>query len=722
MNQLLKDLADKLGILTKFHDAGTLKKEYNVDERVIKFFADKLGYTTNSEEAIKASICRLEQKRWLNALESIYVRDIDKIEFDVVIKEEDADKDFVLTLYDQQKKVEIKPSYDVVFECDSGDIFCNKFNKMRIEVKTELEVGYYDISLQVGEEKYSSVLAIAPKECYENEILKKDKIWGVALQLYAMRSRRNQGVGDFTDLAEFAKICGKNGADIIGLNPLNVLMHDFPENASPYSSISRLFLNPIYIDVEAVPEFSAEDLKGFEKDLDEVRNAQYIEYEKVYPLKIKILERTFKRIQKSKTSKYYKDFTAFCKENGKKLDDLVLFQVIYHEQKDYVWGGSLAWPEVLQDVNSPETRAYIKTKKAQVEFFKFLQFEADRQLKHAFETAEKSGLKIGFYRDLPVGVGKDSAEMWMNKNFFIGDSGAGAPPDAFFQTGQKWCLGAFNPIALKNEKYQPFIEILRANMRYAGAIRIDHVMSLMRLYVIPDNKDIGTYIIYNFDDMLGIVAIESVLNKCVVVGESIGNVPEGFLDRLHEKNIYSLSVLWAERWPGNDWFKNPEDYPLNAFASVGTHDMTPLTMWWFGYEIELYSALGMIKSEEEKIAAYKLREEDRKKLLAALDYNDTWPDGVLRKSDYLYGEGYPEGMTEAVEAYAARSKSQVFLTQLEDIFEVTELQNLPGTDRDKHPNWRKKLPINLEDYAKDERFVRCIKAIREARKEASKKQ
>ena len=434
------------------------------------------------------------------------------------------------------------------------------------------------------------------------------------------------------------------------------------------------------------------------------------------------MERIFKRIQKNKTSKYYKDFMAFCNENGKKLDDLVLFQVIYHEQKDYVWGGSLAWPEVLQDVNSPETRAYLKTKKAQVEFFKFLQFEADRQLKHAFETAEKSGLKIGFYRDLPVGVGKDSAEMWMNKNFFIGDSGAGAPPDAFFQTGQKWCLGAFNPIALKNEKYQPFIEILRANMRYAGAIRIDHVMSLMRLYVIPDNKDIGTYIMYNFDDMLGIVAIESVLNKCVVVGESIGNVPEGFLDRLHEKNIYSLSVLWAERWPGNDWFKNPEDYPLNAFASVGTHDMTPLKMWWFGYEIELYSALGMIKSEEEKIAAYKLREEDRKKLLAALDYNDTWPDGVLRKSDYLYGEGYPEGMTEAVEAYAARSKSQVFLTQLEDIFEVTELQNLPGTDRDKHPNWRKKLPINLEDYAKDERFVRCIKAIREARKEASKKQ
>ena len=309
----------------------------------------------------------------------------------------------------------------------------------------------------------------------------------------------------------------------------------------------------------------------------------------------------------------------------------------------------------------------------------------------------------------------------MNKNFFIGASGAGAPPDAFFQTGQKWCLGAFNPIALKNEKYQPFIDILRANMKYAGAIRIDHVMSLMRLYVIPDNKDIGTYIMYNFEDMLGIVAIESVLNKCVVVGESIGNVPDGFLDKLHEKNIYSLSVLWAERWPGNDWFKNPEDYPLNAFASVGTHDMTPLKMWWFGYEIELYAKIGLTTTEEEKISAYKLREVDRKKLLSALDYKDTWPKGILRKSDYLYGEGYPEGMTEAVERFAASSNSRVFLTQLEDIFEVTVLQNLPGTDRDKHPNWRRKLPVNLEDYENDERFLRCVNAIREGRKEASHK-
>ncbi|MEI3546178.1 MAG: 4-alpha-glucanotransferase [Alphaproteobacteria bacterium] len=275
-------------------------------------------------------------------------------------------------------------------------------------------------------------------------------------------------------------------------------------------------------------------------------------------------------------------------------------------------------------------------------------------------------------------------------------------------------VGAFNPYVLKERCYEPFIKILRANMNAAGALRIDHVMGLMRLYIIPDNGDAGTYVMYNFKDMLNIVAIESCRNKCQIVGESIGNVPEGFLETLAEKNIYALSVLWAERKDAG-WgdFNAPGEYPEKAFMSVGTHDMAPLRMWWFGYDIELMHSLGLM-DEAAKNDAYHKREIDRWKLLSALDANGCWPEDNLRKDNYIYGQGYPEGIEEAVHRFAAKTASKVFLAQLEDILHVEKMQNLPGTDKE-HPNWRRKLPVTLEKLEGDIAYIRNIQAIRRER-------
>jgi 4-alpha-glucanotransferase len=326
---------------------------------------------------------------------------------------------------------------------------------------------------------------------------------------------------------------------------------------------------------------------------------------------------------------------------------------------------------------------------------------------------EKSGLAVGFYRDLAVGVGRDSAELWADDDLFIADAGAGAPPDGFFGGGQKWGLGAFNPFALKERAYAPFIKVLRANMKNAGALRIDHVMSLMRLYVIPENGSAGTYIMYDFEDMLNLVAIESHLQKCVVVGESIGNVPDGFLEKLAEKKIFSLSVLWAERWEAG-WgnFKTPQEYPVQTVVSVGTHDNPPLRMWGFGYDIALHRELGMIKSDEERGEAYHHRELDRWKLLSAMDSNSVWPRDNTRQGNYIYGEGYPEGIEEAVHRFMSRTGSEVFLVELENILHVDKLQNLPGVDRDRYPNWRLKLPVALEKLEDDTAYARSLTAIK----------
>jgi len=715
MNGLLQQLADKLGIATSFRDGGLIPKEYTVDEKIIKFFADKLGYKAWNDEDIQKSIADFDKRRWQKTLDSINVVECHDIWFDAVVSASIPTSDFKFSLYNKQNGNQENVNYQIFDTKERQMIGKTEYIKWCFKIYDQLAVGYYEVNLEIGGNKYKSVLAVAPTTCYENPVIRNSKVWGYALQLYSLRSNRNWGVGDFTDLGEFIRVCGRCGADVIGLNPLNVLMHDFPENASPYSSISRLFLNPIYIDIEKVPEFRPEDIYGLEGKLHELRSSELIKYEEIYPLKVQMLEKAYARFLAEKNYERQQDYMAFCSNKGEDLEKLAAFQTIYEDKNKSHWGGWCAWEAEFKNPNSKAVKDYCVAHQERLGFFKFMQFEAERQFNEACKLIDECGLKVGLYRDLAVGVGKDSAELWAENDLFIKDSGAGAPPDAFFSTGQKWCLGAFNPYVLKEAAYEPFIKILRANMHNAGALRIDHVMGLMRLYVIPDSEELGTYIRYNFKDMMNILAIESCLKKCHIVGESIGNVPAGFLEALEEKHIYSLSVLWAER-ENSGWgdFRNPVLYPENAFTSVGTHDMSPLRMWWFGYDIALMKELGLV-NDHDTSEAYHKREADRGFLLKAMDKENVWPEDNQRNADYLYGEAYPEGVEEAVNRYTARSASKVFLAQLEDILHVEKLQNLPGTDIDKHPNWRRKVPVSLENLEQDRAYVRNVAAIKKER-------
>lgn len=715
MNERLKLLADKLGILTEYYDAGQDHKRYETSEDTIKFFAQKLGYNADTDKDIEHSLVKFENRRWQETLEPIYVIEQGNLNFDIVTLSSQKDGIISIKATSRQNGEEFNiPSH--IIGSEERDINHRSYIRQTCSIDKDLEVGYYDLTVTIEDKDYKSVLAVAPAKCYENAAVDNGRLWGYALQLYAMKSKRNWGVGDFTDLKNFVKVCSDCGGDVIGLNPLNILEHNYPENASPYLSISRLFLNPIYIDIESVPEFEPSDMDEEREKIAEYRNADIIQYEKIYPLKIRFMEKFYERFLSGNNSARKKEFADFCAREGAELNKLAVFMTLYEERCRTVWGGWRAWEEEYRNPSNPAVKAYADAHEHRVGFYKFLQFEAFRQFDNAAAEVKTCGLKIGFYRDLAVGVGQDSAELWSDPDVFIAGSGAGAPPDAFFPAGQKWGLGAFNPFALKAKAYEPLIKIMRANMRNTGALRIDHVMSLMRLYVIPNDKDLGTYIMYNFADMLNIVAIESHLNHCVVAGESLGNVPDGFLEALERKNIYSLSVLWAERsagWGGD--FNQPSTYQEKSFTSVGTHDMAPLKMWWFGYDIADSRKADIIPNDEVMNNNYHEREADRWKLLKALDESGLWPKDRYRKSDYLYGEAYPEGMAEAVNTFVASCPSRVFLAELENILEVDKRQNLPGVDRDKHPNWRRKLPIDLEDYPSNEMFIRNIKAIKSVR-------
>ncbi len=712
MTSSLQKLADTIGILTSYTDA--CNQEHEIEDNVIRLLAEKLGYKAGNEEEIARSIELYHKKRWQKTLESISVVEQKDIWFDVVLPENHDTSDLKLRLRYRGNERSFEPGFGVFDEGGRYTIGHTVYKKVVVKINGRLEVGYYEIELETGGKKYKSVLAVAPEKCYANETLEKERLWGFAVQLYSLNSSRNWGIGDFTDLYNLVDICKRSGADVIGLNPLNVLSHDFPEDASPYGSVSRLFLNPIYIDVEKVPGFTPEDMASCRDKVAGLRDSELIQYTPVYELKITMLEKLYRRMLQDKKSPYYADYEAYCRRKGAELDKLALFQALSEERAHTVWGGWKAWEEEYRNSNSRAVAEYAKKHHERIGFFKYLQFEAERQFDAVKKHIDEQGLKIGLYRDLAVGVCQNSAELWGDYETFIKDAGAGAPPDELFCNGQNWGLGAFHPEVLKERAYEPYIKVLRANMHNAGALRIDHAMGLMRLFVILNQEECGSYVLYNFADMLNILAIESWLNRCTIVGESIGIVPEGFIEKMAEKNIGSLSVLWVERPLGSSDFKSPSEYPAKAFASVGTHDMPPLKMWWFGYEIAEKHKLG-IYTEEQMNWCYHERELERRKLLFALDSNAVWPEDKPRRGDYLYGEAYPEGIEEAVHRFVARAPSEVFLSQLEDILHVEKMQNVPGIDRDQHPNWRRKLPVRLENLESDIAYVRNIAAIKKER-------
>ncbi|MCM1323600.1 MAG: 4-alpha-glucanotransferase [Acetobacter sp.] len=708
MSELLKKLADKLNICTSFtYGCGTIKTSVVSDDQ-LRFFIENFGYDAKNDEEIQRSLDRLEKKRWQQALEAIYVVVQDDKSFDIVLTADEAKGDISVSYAKEGEKKNSALNVSFVEE-ESRKEGRQSYVRLRGVVEADLEPDYYDIKVKTNKGEYKTVLAVAPKQCYALDKKGKEKLFGFAVQLYSLKSRRNWGVGDFTDLENIVDIMADSGGDIIGLNPLNVLQHDFPETASPYASVSRLFLNPIYIDVEKVPFYDEEDKDG--QAIWFAKEKENIDYTSVYNAKIKAMRNIYARMKANEDSEYTKEFEAFKAADTGELHRLAVFQTIGEERAKMNGKASKQWNEALSSALSSGVEKFAAEHLYEVDFFKFLQFEADRQLRLVEKKIKERQLVIGLYRDLPVGVSKDSAEVWGDKYLYVQGSGAGAPPDNYFPTGQKWMLGAFNPFELKERCYKPFIRILRANMRYAGAVRIDHVMGLSRLYIIPDKGEEGTYIRYNEKDMMNILALESYLNKCVVVGECIGNVAGGFKEMLAERNIYSLGVLWVERKDENGTLKSPNEYETKYFASVGTHDMPPLKAWWYGSEIGIMKDLGLF-SEEEARNGYSWREHERRLLLSALDNERVWPEDRYRHSDYLYGDGYPEGIEEAVHSYMAKTNSEVFMLQPEDIFQSMKVQNLPGTDVDKYPNWRSKLPVDIEDISSSEAYHRNIKAVR----------
>ncbi len=545
-----------------------------------------------------------------------------------------------------------------------------------------------------------SDLGAAPP-CFIPEWLQHGRAWGISLQLYGVRSGRNFGIGDFEDLAQLAELFAAQGADFIGVNPLHALFAADPERASPYSPSSRQYLNPIYIAVDRV--IRPEDAGEWQADAAHLREAELVDYAGVTALKSAVLHEAFGR------RGIDDDFEAYCEAEGEALQSFATFEALSEHFAGRGRGaGWQGWPEEMHDWRSPEVAAFAKLHAERVRYHKWLQWIAARQLAEAQQRALEAGMRIGIYLDLAVGVSPDGAAAWSDRALFAARARIGAPPDMFNHLGQDWGLAPMKPANLIARQFEPFERELMAAMRSAGAIRLDHVMSLARLYWLPAGTDArnGGYVRYPIEDLLRVLGRCSQETKSIVIGEDLGTVPPGFRDIMRDHNVLSYRVFYFER--GHEGrFNAAQHYPAEALACIATHDLPPLRGWWEGRDIEARVVCGMYENSDAVQNAYNERAHARWMMLQALREAGAFDGGHVPESSE---GGLPEDLFVAAHRYMARTPCRLFALQLEDIAGAMDMVNLPGTDR-QHANWRRKLPTLLEELPALETMRRTLEAV-----------
>jgi (1->4)-alpha-D-glucan 1-alpha-D-glucosylmutase len=599
-------------------------------------------------------------------------------------------------------------------ELERAELDGARYVARELEVPVALPPGYHRLSLRdpgrprgrIGE----TLLAAAPERCYRPDALKSDaRVWGPAVQLYAIRSERSWGIGDFGDLLQVIEQWSARGAGVIGLNPLHALFPHDPERASPYGPSSRLALNVLYVDVEAVQEYrECEEARrhvasaAFQVRLERLREAPLVDYRGVAQAKLEVLERLYRHFRerhvrrRTPRAMAFRDFQAW---GGEHLRRHALFEALqehFHREDPAVWGWP-AWPEDCRDPAAPAVARFCAERIERVEYFEYLQWQAEQQLARAGARCESAGMALGLYLDLAVSVDRGGSDAWANQNCYALGTSIGAPPDAYNLKGQDWGLPPLAPEALRASRYELFAHTLRESMRNAGALRIDHVMGLMRLYWVPPGASPleGAYVRYRLEEMMAIVALESHRNRCVVIGEDLGTVADEMRAAIESAGVLSYKVLYFERG-AQDEFRPPQEYPRDALVALSTHDLPTFAGWWRERDLDWREKLGLFPTEEERKAQHAGRAADRERLKRALARA-----GLLGEDA---GEPAVEQLAAAAHALLARAPSLVMMVQLEDALGVEEQANLPGTVEG-HPNWRRRLPGTLEDMERDPRLA-----------------
>ena len=566
----------------------------------------------------------------------------------------------------------------------------------------QLACGYYTLSAETGGKSCFVRLIVAPESVYQPKLLANGgRMNGLTMHLYSLRSERNWGIGDFTDLLNLMKYAAEKKLDFVGINPLHALFTSKPAFASPYSPSSREWLNPIYLDVEKVGAFTYnEQLKNWlvqpkiRQRIAALRITETVTYTAVWACKRDALHMAFNAFEQDTCEAAENEraaFEAFVLEKGKALQGFGLFEALdqYYSRPGQV--GWQSWPSEFHQPDGEAVEKFARSHEREIRFYMWLQWLCAEQLREVNQAAAEYGVKLGIYGDLAVGVARGSADTWLNRQDYCMDLSVGAPPDPLGPTGQNWDLPPLNPLMLKHTGYEKFAHLLRENMRLYGVLRIDHVMALCRLWWVLNGKtaDFGAYVHYDAEVMFAILALESRRNRCVIIGEDLGTVPDEARHLLNRYQVFSYKVMYFSKgWNG---FQLPEEYPEQAITVISTHDVAPLAGYWTGKDLDTMFKLGTLPDAAAFQTALDEREHDKADLLDKLKET-----GCLG-ADVQMPAKADETLLAALHKYGALSRSKLYAVQLENLLGVIDNLNVPGVTEG-YPNWAQKMPVSLEDF------------------------
>ncbi len=728
---VIEKLVEMRGIESSYVDAWGKPATVN-EESKAKLLA-AIGYSVDDEAKLEQELGEQVANSWMQPLNPVQVnREGEPLMLAVRLPIELVNDDYVLKviLEDSEELSQelVVSDGELINVAHLDDV---EFQEYIVDVKQALPLGYHKVSLQAkdGDEIANMKLIIAPKACYkQQDIAEGRKVWGLSVQLYCLRSENNWGVGDFSDLTYLIEQTGRQGAQFVGLNPIHALYPNNHYNCSPYGPSSRRWLNFIYIDVtklEGYDDPSVQEIVAspeFQSTLQHVRNVDYVDYEAVIRLKLTVLNAIFE-VQYgkylSKNTKLNREFKAFVAAGGESLDMLATYDAIqetlYADGKEG-WGWPV-FPKGMRDYQTPDVAKFKKANQKKVKFYMYLQWQAALQLEAAQQTAKKAGMTVGIYRDLAVGVSEGSAEIWGNKDLYVTEASVGAPPDRLGPLGQNWGLPPMDPEVLYQQAYQPIIDLFDSNMQSCGALRIDHVMALLRLWWVPRGEDAkaGGYVYYPVDDLLGILALESHRHKSLVIGEDLGTVPDEIRAKLAENGVHSYRVFFFEQ-AKDGGFYSVHHYPEQSMATLTTHDMPTLIGYWHCLDLEMGKQLNLYPNEEVLQQLYSSRHEEKQQILDTLHGHNSVPDWMPR---HVEQTGMHKELNHGMQYHMSKGSSALLSLQLEDWLEMDKPVNIPGTS-DEYPNWKRKLTRNLEQIFTDPVLNSLALGLTETRRQASK--
>ncbi len=554
-------------------------------------------------------------------------------------------------------------------------------------------------------------------QCYRPAWMETGQAWGVTCQLYGLRSRRNQGIGDFEDLAVLGERVAKDGGDFIGINPVHALFTAEPDRCSPFSPSNRRFLNPIYIALDTVPGVRTPPAID-NTALTRAQAATHVDYRAVATLKLGVLRALWKELGgQPGDTRARADFEAFVAAGGEALRRHAIFETLSHRMVASGRGsGWHDWPAAYQDVRSDAVARFAAENDDDVRFHLWLQWIADVQIARAHERACAAGMRIGLYLDFATGTAPDGSATWSDPELVVAGATMGAPPDGFFPGGQNWGLAPMSPVALRARNIAPLRNVLEAATRHAGAIRIDHAMGLYRLFWIPQGMgaEDGCYVLYPMADMLRAVADASVARQAVIIGEDLGTVPHGFPAAMQAAHMLSSRVLYFEWTRGG--FRARASYPRNAFISASTHDLPPLAAWWHAGDVALFQSLGVIDAAEARRAT-RQRNADRRKLIDRLrrDLPKRLIPAAFHAGAKEAADRFTQETAVAVHAFLARTPSMLFGIQFEDLCGADMPVNVPGTWKE-YPNWQLRARATVEEAPETPLWTAIVTAVARERK------